>query len=211
MSSSLRGITLPDHVVRLLLTGQKRQLRLPVVPTLLAHQTPIHTGPGVYQVQTAPREGATLRTYKCPIGVPGEQLFIREPFELVGGRPRYRSSPDAGAEFKPARQMLEEHSRVRIHIQEVDMVRLGGITEEDAEAEGVWAWMNLQSAQGTREQEKLKTEWIRKSQRVDNSSAPTYRGLYALMWDRSSNPAATSWAVDPWVWRLRFECQVSSA
>jgi hypothetical protein len=210
MSSSQRGISMPDHVIQLLVSGQKSQLRVPVVPTLLPHQEPMESGPGVYMVQTAPLEDATVRTYRCPIGVPGERLWVREPFRMVSGRARYRQAPDE-AGLQPARQMTVEHSRIHLSIQSVRMVRLCTITEEEAQAEGVWAWMMHQNKVAPQQREKLQSQWMKASQRSDGSVTPTYRGLYALMWDLRSNPVATAWDLNPWVWRIEFDCKVSSA
>lgn len=90
---------------------------------------------------------APLKEMKCPYGVPGDRLWVRETFLDDGetkDRPQwiYRADNEnyprhEGQNWKPSIFMPRAASRILLEVTDVRVERLQDITEEDARAEGV--------------------------------------------------------------------------
>lgn len=207
-----RGMTLPDNVVKLLLSGQKTMVRFPVMPA-----------PGFRDTVEASEAGWVIRNssgdtpVRCPFGAAGDEIWVREAFRVlsgdVGSRLIYRASARMrGGEWQPTGKMTEEQSRIRLKITDIRAQRLADVTEKEAEREAPYAWMQAHLAETGEAYEKFQIRWIKRSDLIADSGkgVPTYRGLFSLMWDATANASTTAWVHVPWVWAVGFQCIVKT-
>jgi hypothetical protein len=127
----------------------------------------------------------TLRNYeiKCPHGVVGDRLWVREsawipPMRGAFGDVLYQA--DGGppqTKFRPSICMPRWASRIDLEITDVRVQRLQDITEADARAEGI-----VELA----------------------GQAESMRELFAMMWDHI-NGARSPWDRNDWVWAITFK------
>lgn len=141
------------------------------------------SGRGIYQ-----DEGPAEKFFKCPYGVPGDRLWVRETFQCRGDNPQitpddyiYRADgeklPHEWMRWYPSIHMPHWASRILLEIKAVRVERLQDITPHDAHCEG-WPGMEV-------------------------------CGLYPQTWFehlwRSINGKKHTWADNPWVWVIEFE------
>lgn len=123
----------------------------------------------------------------CPLGNPGDQLWVRETWNKHGGLLTYRADHDwieemrkatvCPAKWVPSIHMPRWASRINLLITGVRVERLNDISEQDARAEGVSA----------------------------NEHSPA-RYVFGSLWQSiygADNPK--SWQANPWVWVINFE------
>lgn len=186
-----RPIIFSGPMVRAMLGHRKTQTRRIVKPQPASHQGKIEWSdhnPGWWIVQ-----GDVSNTWsrvRCPYGVPGDRLWVRETWTKVavhpdgGGVVGYRADP-AHAEiykdyrWRPSIYMPRWASRLTLEITDVRVQRLQEISEEDAMAEGC--------------------------ERVPKPIMPdsTYRLCFERLW-QSINAKRAPWASNPWVWAVTF-------
>jgi hypothetical protein len=127
---------------------------------------------------------------RCPHGVPGDRLWVRETHLIVGGKdsadPRvvYRASndgPDAwiSPSWAPSIHMPRWASRLTLEITGVRVERLQNISEADAMAEGASPVLVP----------------------PDGGDQPHVVG-YCDLWESINGPG--SWDANPWVWVVAF-------
>lgn len=186
-------------MVRAILSGSKTQTRRVV-------NFRRGTEPSVYW-----RAGEFSDETRCPYGVPGDTLWVREPLRPL----RHISHEDviyeADARFvirdgKRAEWMWKARNissrfcprwacRLRLHVTEVRVERLQAITEEDAREEGAscesaLAWSDAVGAPDP----------------YAAAVAMGYRAGFRELWDGiNGKRPGCSWADDPWVWVIGFE------
>jgi len=77
---------------------------------------------------------------KCPFGVPGDRLWVRETWQDIGAadRPEYVYAADGewSGKWRPSIHMPRWASRITLEVVSVRVDRLEDISEEDAKAEG---------------------------------------------------------------------------
>lgn len=144
---------------------------------------------------------------RCPYGVPGDRLWVRETWcqqacmvhgDLLPGKAHYRADGYEvrhvdGPGKSPWRSPLfmpRWASRITLEVTAVRVERLQDITEEDARAEGVEPTVMV--AAGVPEREVL---------------VPAV-GVYRNLWDRI-NGKRHPWASNPWVWVVSFRRAVA--
>ncbi|MGT3215025.1 morphogenetic protein [Yersinia enterocolitica] len=133
----------------------------------------------------------------CPLGKPGDQLWVRETWNKHGGLLTYRADHDwieemrkatvCPAKWVPSIHMPRWASRINLLITGVRVERLRDISQEDAQAEG----MEL-------------TGW--RPTYSDPDSGGEYETPYdnfAELW--ISIYGEESWQANPWVWVINFE------
>lgn len=127
---------------------------------------------------------------RCPYGVAGDRLWVRETFALesksyAGDKVRYRADgkPTSGA-WRPSIHMPRWASRITLEITGVRVERLQEISEADAKAEGV-------IPTGRRATHK----WC-------NGEDVSHRRQFADLWDSLHGKGA--WEQNPWVWVVEF-------
>ena len=202
-----RPIIFSAPMVRAIIEGRKTQTRRIVKPQPvgkqrvvegLAHVTkgmnPADDG-AVWYVGDCIGPGTEIR---CPYGVPGDALWVKEAHRLLdcGCRETCRvpwhvwydadESGYAGAancRLRPSIHMPRWACRLTLAVKAVRVERLQEITEADAIAEGV--------------------------QSAGAPASLTNVGAFAKLWD-SINGTRHPWASNPWVWVVEFEPEVRS-
>jgi hypothetical protein len=130
------------------------------------------------------------RTWKCPYGVVGDRLWVRECFSYehgctVADRNALvwhwgQGNPDDGdwTKPKPAIHMPRWACRTVVELTEVRVERLQDISEEDAKAEGC------------------------KPHAPSGIDGRVYRRPFECLWESINGHG--SWYLNPWVWVLTF-------
>ena len=177
-------------MVRAVLDGSKTQTRRVVKPQPSWNEN----DPDLEHVLTCGRTQRQLLMEqlfaRCPYGVPGDRLWVRETFALTGdnaspivhpthGGAAWRATDHAKAfKWKPSIHMPRWASRITLEIVSVRVERLQDISEEDARAEGVT---------------------LRGTTRYESECRNEYRAL----WESINGPG--SWESNPYVWVVEFK------
>jgi hypothetical protein len=130
---------------------------------------------------------------RCPYGVPGDRLWVRETWGRYNVAPPgvlYRADeaprPCGDPErWRPSIFMRRADSRITLEVTAVRVERLNSISEEDARAEGA-SWSPNQS-----------------EQYPDGLALQPANAAFRCMWD-SINGKRASWASNPFVWVVEF-------
>ena len=141
-----------------------------------------------------------LHTAFCPYGQPGDRLWGRETWGMHFGKLLYRA--DFGPQsyeydakgWKSSIHMPRALSRLLFDLQGVRCERVQGITEADAQTEGVecgLSWSRVYPGTGAAR--------IRES----------FREAFARLWNEINGKRGLGWAHNPWVWALSIQ-QVSA-
>lgn len=81
------------------------------------------------------------RYFRCPYGLSGDRLWVRETFTVMGGLSFYRADGEMSSDDKkpwtPSIHMPRWASRIDLLIKNIRVERLQDISEKDAKAEGV--------------------------------------------------------------------------
>lgn len=191
-----RPILFSGPMVRALLDRRKTQTRRVVKPQ------PESVDRKAGKLVPYAGDGAFLAEHlRCPYGVPGDRLYVRETWKSLPGpslsrpydpaterefgelpRVLYRADPAFGESacekgWKPSIHMPRWASRLTLEITGVRVERLQDITAHDCIAEGI-------------------------ASRGILASALMYTEDYADLWQSINGP--DSWAANPWVWVLDF-------
>lgn len=189
-----RPILFRGPMVRALLAGRKTQTRR-VVKTRPENQTRV--GPVSSQAHIASPEALA----KCPYGVPGDRLWVKETWckadTAIGfdyAADRDWRSDQRGMGWRASIHMPRAASRLTLRITDVRVERLRSISAADAEAEGV------------REPSLGEIHVIDRGAfgQINRERADPLL-LWELLW-RSINGEA-SWRANPWVWAIGFEVE----
>lgn len=210
-----RPILFNGAMVRAVLDGHKTQTRRvvkwPKTPTWhdWDYEPNVIINPGTWEAWPWAwhRDGAARaieRALRCPYGIPGDRLWVRETFwdhdqgeppewdaEARDERVEYRASEwdrvdpfDAGG-WRPSIHMPRWASRITLEITDVRVERLQDITAADCRAEG------------------HPVDWSRsKNSQVHDDAA---RDWYSDLWDSIHGPRGYAWPANPWVWVITFQ------
>ena len=135
-------------------------------------------------------------TCRCPYGVPGNRLWVKETFQEVDDSdeykvrlgPIYRADADDLGPWVPSIFMPRKYSRITLEIVSVRVQRVQEISEEDAEAEGV-------ERCGPGNGEGFHGPTV----------AELYRWGYRNGWNAINAKRGFSWDKNPWVWVIEFK------
>lgn len=182
-----RPILFSAPMVRALLAGTKTQTRRVLKPG------------GRYDLAlVAPPDGGPSR---CPYGVPGDRLWVREAIRLVPGQEpddgtgRVDSNYEADGtltvadawpwkrSYLPSMHCPRGLSRMTLEVTAVRVERLQDISEADAQAEG--CALECMTPTGD-----------------DSGSAIYGPGGYRALWDDINGAGA--WDANPYVWAVSF-------
>jgi hypothetical protein len=168
---------------------------------------------------------------RCPYGVPGDTLWVREAWTQVPAS-AYRMSegvqqtvnpgdPDMAAiyaagwdrsipKWRPSIHMPRWASRITLRITDVRVERLQDISEADAKAEGVHRIGEEYASFADPEScwHQGPNLWtVESAGPIGGSlSSPTAAGAYRMLWeDINGWDGPGSWDANPWVWALSFE------
>lgn len=192
-------------MVRAILAGTKTQTRRMVkpqplggAPTLLQHL--LEHG----HQRWATDEPDEEMVWKCPYGQPGDRLWVREAWRILGDSPtdtldmfdsddvQYRADDDQSYidKYRPSIHMPRRFSRITLEVTGVRVERLQDISEADARAEGA--------------EEAPLPMGIMYSQAAVMRTR--YREGFGGLWCSISGPG--SWDANPWVWVVEFKLLV---
>lgn len=181
-----RPILFSGPMVRAVLSGAKSQTRRVVKPQATS-------GPhDLEQTIGTPDSLAAFVRHRCPYGVPGDRLWVRETW---GPGPFYRAddetiSPSDG--WRPSIHMPRWASRLTLEVVNVRVERLQDISDEDARAEGCPCYVCGAPLDGRSEND---CHCFHKQ-----ADAYDFRNL----WD-SINAERAPWASNPWCWVVSFK------
>lgn len=215
-----RPILFNGAMVRAILAGQKSQTR-----RVMKHQPQSVVVPGVGPMLAVQKAKGTDRWLwpnareqviaECPIGQPGDRLWVRETWMdltgtgiehrdmATGKRTRYAygaASPkgsysdqarkDYGLRWRPSIHMTREACRLVLEITGVRVERLQAISEADAIAEGASANM-LPDIRLPRSHPRAELPMVYAGSRE----------IFADLWDSTGG----DWDSNPWVWVIEFK------
>ena len=195
-----RPILFSGEMVRAILEGRKTQTRRMVKPQPPSnmHRHCWFDAP-VYGWTYEPEPAAEWHRVRCPYGVPGDRLWVRETWQVFEHedvaidelRRRYRDGQLAGElvykaddpneaveRWRSGLHLPREFSRITLGVTGVRVERLQEISEADCAAEGIATEFHGMPVGGLR--------WE-----------------YAAIWDRING--AGSWDANPWVWVVEFK------
>lgn len=225
-----RPILFSGPMVRAILDGTKTQTRRVVKPqpdfdtarkalggdtsdAVVAINTTMPWGLGCVGLRQGAAFGYTQPNIRCPYGIPGDRLWVRETWAHCTNRDyadtgeqytvsiagphehsfvAYRADddgePDDCITWRPSIHMPRVASRLTLEITDVRVERLQEISHGDALAEGVRAWeASLEEPD---------------SPSVVNMHDP--RDAFAQLW-QSINAKRAPWESNPWVWVVSFK------
>lgn len=192
-----RPILFSGPMVRALLDGRKTQTRRVIKPQPEHGLHPCGWVSSGWALASAPTDvcpihGCTCDEVKCPFGIPGDRLYVRETWaQGISYTPSLRriayraTEPDLDATWKPSIHMPRAASRISLEITEVRVERLQAITPADAEAEGITV---EQAARFIFNQVDI---------------APLVQ-KYRELWNGLNATRGYGWDANPWVWALTF-------
>lgn len=206
-----RPILFSAPMVRAILESRKTVTRRALNAQALKN---IGYGVQLGECHELPREGPLhpnsigYYTDFCPIGQPGDRLWVRETFiDLRGTGVEHRPDPDGplqryayaadcrpgshsdearkdfGLKYKPSIHMPRAACRILLEITDVRVERLQDISRADIRAEGLQCPPELAS----------------------DDVSPNYRDWYPAAWRELWNSTGGNWDANPWVWVVEFK------
>lgn len=221
-----RPILYTGPMVRAIIEGRKRQTRRIVKDnSILGRIHPavsaiVHRSHGWFGFEASEdlkRQYITtfpFHTIRCPYGEPGDRLWVRETFALVGGgdpgifitRADYPHCVPSGLENVPADAasvrwtpsifMPRRLSRITLEIISIRVERLNDISEEDAWAEGCIRGERTDNGG-------YFPAWEPDPSGIWERGWDCAKEWYADLWEDINGPG--SWAANPWVWVIEFQ------
>lgn len=212
-----RPILFSAPMVRAILEGRKTQTRRVVKPQPFIDKMgnfcwngwnfgQDSRGPHIQAIASPIPSSKTKRVH-CPYGKPGDRLWVRETWRIVGNGPddtidmfdrddiQYRADDDQSYidKYRRSIHMPRWASRILLEVTGVRVERLQDISEADAKAEGADCLETINCTAQSRELLDLPL--------MDD--ATPYRNGYALLWESINGDG--SWAANPWVWVVEFK------
>jgi hypothetical protein len=202
-----RPIIFNAEMVKAILEGRKTQTRRVIKPQPIIETTGFHEGLKGYQTPFreffAGGKKIVLRTgdsQKCPYGVPGDKLWVRETWgtwDEKGEYPLYKATPDdrvpCYGKWKSPIYMPKKYSRLTLLVKDVRVERVQDITLDNIHAEG------------------LKLDAVKNTLRAPLGKWPEnfveieFRKLFAELWDSLNAKRGYEWDVNPFCWVIEFE------
>ena len=135
----------------------------------------------LYQHWIAHFDDGGKEEVRCPFGIPGDHLWVRENYAICPKTDlvffRATDPLPEGARWQTSRFMKKEYHRLRLELTDIAVTRLqAGMTEPEVILEGV-----------------------RYGKTVDPVDA------FRTLWDQLHGDDGSRWDDDPWVWRLSFD------
>jgi hypothetical protein len=178
-----RGILFSGPLVRALLGGTKTQTRRRAKRLERWDQNP-----AFWRFNDSDLLTDSQLLARCPYGVPGDRLWVRETWHPCDGGAiyavDYRDKQEAGVERWVSSLFMPRHeSRITLEVTEVRVQRLQEISEEDAKAEGV-----------------TPAPFCRAGRR----NGLEHLDSFETLWDQI-NGAKAPWSSNPWLWCVSFK------
>ncbi|WP_256970623.1 morphogenetic protein [Citrobacter amalonaticus] len=191
-----RGMIFNGEMIRAILDGGKTQTRRPV-------KVPHIDKDAMCELSGNELAGELLAgNYRnSPHGKPGDRIWVRETWaryniDQDSHDMAYRATPPADwpeeGRWRPSIHMPRWASRLTLEITGVRVERLNGISETDAEAEGIdmEALFDAQDCYDCIADQNM-------------TGRPTATGAFKYLWE--SIYGEESWKSNPWVWVIEFK------
>lgn len=138
---------------------------------------------------------------QCPFGEVGDRIWVRETFGDCGVRLVYQADNDDGAKCKverwtPSIHMPRWASRILLEITGVRVERLNGISETEAEAEGI----DMDALADSQDCYDCIADH-------NMTGRPTAKGAFKYLWE--SIYGEENWQANPWVWVIEFKVVIN--
>ena len=192
-------ILFTGEMVRAILDGRKTQTRRVIKPQPLCPSLRYYT----HGREWKDGDGTLM---KCPYGVSGDWLWVRETWATPGNfdhmKPRdlvqshymsdltaYRATEthgDAYFRWRPSIFLPHWLARIKLGVVRVRAERVQGISEKDVLAEG-FPWRGIGA----------ELQWGYRPPLV----------WFQALWDRINAKRGYGWDVNPWVWAVEFEVE----
>jgi hypothetical protein len=158
---------------------------------------------------------------RCPYGVPGDRLWVRETLGLhncyglplgpsshstLGGQRVWsyvadNTEPTTLTRKWPAIHMPRWASRITLEITDVRVERLVEVSEEDAGAEGIRDWHSDSSVSYG-----INAEECGFGTAGSWRFQPTRREAFRTLWDSiNGKRPGCAWSDNPWVWAVSYQ------
>jgi hypothetical protein len=205
-------------MVRAILDGRKTQTRRvvkPQPPPAAAVRAMAGVDYGLFTDHRSPNEfreclggaeASAVPRFRCPYGVSGDRLWVREAWGLHDTQPNdgpdnahvYYRATDGDRHYlryqlwRPSIHMPRWASRITLEVTEVRVERVQDISEDDAQAEGVdpgclTCGENCVYSGGC------------------GYCRPCYRDSFIGLWEQINAKRGFGWDVNPWVWAVTFK------
>ncbi|HFQ8924963.1 TPA: morphogenetic protein [Citrobacter freundii] len=199
-----RGMIFNGEMVRALLDGRKTQTRRPVKFPLIDK----NMGCELAGNELA-GELAAGNYWNSPFGKPGDRIWVRETWAEAGaGAPDlklYRANypehvpthyenvpPVDEIRWTPSIHMPRAACRILLEVTGVRVERLNGISETDAESEGI----DMEALYDSQDCYDCIADH-------NMTGRPTVTGAFKYLWE--SIYGEGSWHANPWVWVIEFK------
>ncbi|MCM7687653.1 hypothetical protein M8S61_08355 [Enterobacter asburiae] len=206
-----RGMIFNGEMVRAILEGRKTQTRriMKVQPVLNGSFYEVYGAGWVTSMKSVPAIPGHSLASNCPFGLVGDRIWVRETWADAGASAPdlklYRANypahvpthyenvpPVDEIRWTPSIHMPRWASRLTLEITGVRVERLNGISETDAEAEGIdmEALFDAQDCYDCIADHNM-------------TGRPTATGAFKYLWE--SIYGEESWKSNPWVWVIEFK------
>lgn len=161
----------------------------------------------------------------CPYGNPGDLLWVRESFTIIGNDTVWDESVGVISEtpiyvfrgqkrpyieklykWKPSIHMPKAAARIWLQVNDVRVERVQDISEYDAMWEGVESWNeDFASEPGAMYADWKNYTWI-DDETDEDYHFPTFSNAsdsYRTLWCKIHGPK--SWDENPWVWVIEYD------
>lgn len=130
---------------------------------------------------------------------PGDILYVRETWTQDGDVFRYKAGfYDQNRRWHPSIHMPREAARIFLRVTDVRVERLQGITESEAEKEGLRYFDDICQDR----------DWHPSFYDPDSGGNPSTVAGFSRLWDctiKKADRALYGWEANPWVWVIEFE------
>lgn len=206
--SKERPILFSGEMVRAILDGRKTQTRRVIKPQPTGSKYWTEFEGAFYPSNFK----AIPEMMRCPYGVPGDLLWVRETWipTTKGERVADYRATSEGREYatpwKPSIHMPRWASRITLRVVNVRVERVQEISFDDAYAEGIATdiWDQAAVARNYAKKDAWFQMW--------SSELPDYVDLddlyqasFRSLWDSINAARGYSWDANPWVWVVEFE------
>ena len=140
---------------------------------------------------------------KCPYGIPGDELYVKETFgydpfrkNKVVFKAGLDIDPDYPIKWKSARYMFKKFSRITLEIKDVRVERVQDIRIKHIQKEGIDGLYGFNDLQ----------EFVKAGH--DNSGnifAGHYASQFIKLWDSINLKRGYGWDTNPYVFVIEFE------
>lgn len=191
-----RPIIFQPDMVKAILDGRKSQTRRVVKPQpqkqhhMAKDPDLSREGRNIVPWAVLTNAGNVVESFiKCPYGVPGDRLWVRETFAFhnfcypksEGARITYKADREVhGIKWKPSIHMPFTYCRLTLEITNIRVERVQEISIGDIKSEGI------------------ADPW-----KVAIDTDPW--GVFADLWDKMHKKRGFGWSENPWVWVIEFK------